>query len=259
VGGGFRSVNVTLRKEFDLYANVRPIKKIPGIFSKFDNVDMVIVRENTEDLYAGIEYMINPDIAQSIKVITRKGSERIVRYAFQYAINNNRKKVTCVHKANIMKLSDGLFLNVAREIAKEYPDIVFTDEIVDALCMNLVLYPENYDILVLPNLYGDIVSDLSAAFVGGLGVVPGSNIGENIAIFEPAHGSAPKIAGTNKANPIAAILSGCMMLKHVGEINSAVKIEKAVESVVMSNNIITQDLGGRNFTNEFTRAVIDIL
>lgn len=259
VGTGFRSVNVTLRKELDLYANVRPIKKIEGLISKYDNIDMVIVRENTEDLYAGIEYMINPDIAQSIKVITRKGSERIARYAFEYARRSGRKKVTAVHKANIMKMSDGLFISVVKEVAKEYKDIEYTEEIVDALCMNLVMHPEKYDVLVLPNLYGDIVSDLCAGLIGGLGVVPGSNIGERGAIFEPVHGSAPNIAGLGKANPTACILSGCMMLRHLGEYERANKIEKAVEFVIKAGSCLTEDLGGNASTKEFTAKIIATL
>lgn len=259
IGTGFRSVNVTLRKEFDLYANVRPVKKINGLVSKFDNVDIVIVRENTEDLYAGIEYMINPDIAQSIKVITRKCSERIVRYAFTYARKTGRKKVTAVHKANIMKMSDGLFISVAKEVASEFPDIEYTEEIVDALCMNLVLHPQNYDVLVLPNLYGDIVSDLCAGLIGGLGVVPGSNIGESGAIFEPVHGSAPMIAGLGKANPTASILSGSMMLRHLGEFEKADVIEKAVETVIGEGICLTEDLGGKASTKEYTAKIIEVL
>lgn len=198
VGTGFRSVNVALRKTFDLYANVRPAKTLPGLAGRFENVDLVIVRENTEDLYAGIEHMVGEDAAESIKLITRKGCERIVRYAFEYAVREGRKKVTAVHKANIMKCTDGLFLDVARQIAKEYPQIAFDDSIVDAMCMRLVMHPEDYDVLVCPNLYGDIVSDLCAGLVGGLGLTPSANIGEAGAIFEPIHGSAPDIAGQHK-------------------------------------------------------------
>ena len=201
IGTGFRSVNVAMRKTFDLYANVRPAKTHAGIPSKFENIDLVVVRENTEDLYAGIEHMIGTDAAESIKLITRKGCERIIRYAFDFAVREGRKKVTAVHKANIMKCTDGLFLDIAREIAKEYPQITFDDSIVDAMCMRLVMYPENYDVLVCPNLYGDIVSDLCAGLVGGLGMTPSANIGVDGAIFEPIHGSAPDIAGQHIINP----------------------------------------------------------
>jgi isocitrate dehydrogenase (NAD+) len=256
VGEGFRSVNVELRKSLDLYANLRPVKKIKGVRSRYDEVDLIIVRENTEDVYAGIEYEISPDIAQSIKVITRKGSERILRFAFSYAQNNGRSKVTAVHKANIMKLSDGLFLKVAREISKEYPQIQYSEEIVDALCMNLVIKPEAYDVLVLPNLYGDIVSDLAAGLVGGLGLVPGGNIGEDIAIFEAVHGSAPNIEGRGVANPTGVILSGCMMLRHIGEREKAKVIENAVNAVLREGVFLTPDLGGQSTTKEFVKGVI---
>lgn len=256
IGTGFKSINVALRKEFDLYANVRPIRSIEGFPSRFGNLDMVIVRENTEDLYAGIEYMINPDIAQSIKVITRKGCERIFRFAFEFARKEGRKKITAVHKANIMKMSDGLFISVGKEMAKEYPDIEYAEEIVDALCMNLVMYPQKYDMLVLTNLYGDIVSDLCAGLVGGLGLVPGANIGELGAIFEPVHGTAPVIAGQNIANPTASILSGCMMLQYLGESDAAVKIESAVHSVIQKGKVLTRDLHGSATTTEFAQEVI---
>jgi isocitrate dehydrogenase (NAD+) len=203
VGSGFRSVNVALRKELDLYANFRPCRTFPGIESRYENIDLIIVRENTEDLYAGIERMVSVDTAESVKIITRKGSERIVRFACEYALTHGRKKVTSVHKANIMKCTDGLFLEVARSVAKDYPSLVFDDKLVDALCMDLVMIPETYDVLVLPNLYGDIVSDLCSGLVGGLGVSPGANIGIQCAVFEPVHGSAPEIAGKNIANPAA--------------------------------------------------------
>jgi isocitrate dehydrogenase (NAD+) len=212
VGEGFRSVNVALRKELDLFANVRPVKSYEGIQSRFKDVDIIIVRENTEDLYSGIEHMIGEDVAESIKIFTRKGCERIIRFAFEHARKEGRKKVTAVHKANIMKCTDGMFLNIARNISNEYLDIEFEDMIIDAMCMRLVQSPENYDVLVLPNLYGDIVSDLCAGLIGGLGIVPGVNIGSSIAIFEPVHGSAPTIAGKNIANPTAMILSGVHML-----------------------------------------------
>lgn len=256
VGTGFRSVNVALRKTFDLYANVRPAKTLPGVATRFENVDLVIVRENTEDLYAGIEHMVGEDAAESIKLITRKGCERIVRYAFEYAVREGRKKVTAVHKANIMKCTDGLFLSVARQIAAEYPQIEFNDSIVDAMCMRLVMHPEDYDVLVCPNLYGDIVSDLCAGLVGGLGLTPSANIGEAGAIFEPIHGSAPDIAGQHKINPTAAILSAALMLAHLGEAEAAAKITQAVTAVIAEGKALTQDMGGNASTEEFADAVI---
>ncbi len=259
VGTGFRSVNVALRKTFDLYANVRPAKTLPGLAGRFENVDLVIVRENTEDLYAGIEHMVGEDAAESIKLITRKGCERIVRYAFEYAVREGRKKVTAVHKANIMKCTDGLFLDVARQIAKEYPQIAFDDSIVDAMCMRLVMHPEDYDVLVCPNLYGDIVSDLCAGLVGGLGLTPSANIGEAGAIFEPIHGSAPDIAGQHKINPTAAILSASLMLAHLGEAEAAASITHAVTTVIAAGKMLTQDMGGNASTEEFADAVIAAL
>ena len=259
VGTGFRSVNVALRKTFDLYANVRPAKTLPGLAGRFENVDLVIVRENTEDLYAGIEHMVGEDAAESIKLITRKGCERIVRYAFEYAVREGRKKVTAVHKANIMKCTDGLFLDVARQIAKEYPQIAFDDSIVDAMCMRLVMHPEDYDVLVCPNLYGDIVSDLCAGLVGGLGLTPSANIGEDGAIFEPIHGSAPDIAGQHKINPTAAILSASLMLAHLGEAEAAASITHAVTTVIAAGKMLTQDMGGNASTEEFADAVIAAL
>ena len=244
VGKGFRSVNVALRKTFDLYANVRPAKTYPGVITRYDNIDLVIVRENTEDLYAGIEHMVGEDAAESIKLITRKGCERICRYAFEYAVREGRKKVTAVHKANIMKCTDGLFLDVAREIAKEYPQIEFTDSIVDAMCMRLVMHPEEYDVLVCPNLYGDIVSDLCAGLVGGLGLTPSANIGKDGAIFEPIHGSAPDIAGQDKANPIATILSAAMMFRYsFQKPDEAAVIERAVDAV-LAEGWRTPDIAG---------------
>lgn len=259
VGTGFRSVNVALRKTFDLYANVRPAKTLPGLAGRFENVDLVIVRENTEDLYAGIEHMVGEDAAESIKLITRKGCERIVRYAFEYAVREGRKKVTAVHKANIMKCTDGLFLDVARQIAKEYPQIAFDDSIVDAMCMRLVMHPEDYDVLICPNLYGDIVSDLCAGLVGGLGLTPSANIGEAGAIFEPIHGSAPDIAGQHKINPTAAILSASLMLAHLGEAEAAASITHAVTTVIAAGKMLTQDMGGNASTEEFADAVIAAL
>lgn len=256
IGTGFRSVNVALRKEFTLFANVRPCKSFKGVPSRYENVDLIIVRENIEDLYAGIEHMVGDDAAESIKIITRKGSERIVRYAFELAKRENREKVTAVHKANIMKCTDGLFLETARSVAAEYPEIMFEDMIIDAMCMKLVQVPENYDVLVAPNLYGDILSDLCAGLVGGLGIAPGANIGIDAAIFEPIHGSAPKRAGQNLANPTATILSGTMMLKHIGEINAALSIEETVKYILSEGEKVTYDLGGNYGTSEFADEVI---
>lgn len=259
VGTGFRSVNVAMRKIFDLYANVRPAKTYPGVITRFENIDLVVVRENTEDLYAGIEHMVGEDAAESIKLITRKGCERIIRYAFDFAVREGRKKVTAVHKANIMKCTDGMFLDIAKQIAKEYPQIEFNDSIVDAMCMRLVMHPEDYDVLVCPNLYGDIVSDLCAGLVGGLGLTPSANIGVSGAIFEPIHGSAPDIAGQHKINPTAAILSASLMLAHLGEAKAAADIEQAVTKVISEGKTLTQDMGGTASTEEFADAVIAAL
>ena len=259
VGEGFRSVNVALRKHFDLYANVRPVKTYKGIFSRYENVDLIIVRENTEDLYAGVEHMIGEDAAESIKIFTRKGCERIIKYAFELARKQGRKKVTAVHKANIMKCTDGMFLNIARAISKEYPEIIFEDTIIDAMCMKLVQAPEASDVLVLPNLYGDIVSDLCAGLVGGLGVVPGANMGKDIAIFEAVHGSAPDIAGKNIANPTAMILSGVQMLKYLGEFRAAELVEKAVSMIIEEGKAVTRDLGGQFGTIEYTDKIIETI
>jgi isocitrate dehydrogenase (NAD+) len=256
VGSGFRSVNVGLRQALELYANVRPARTMAGVETRYENVDLIIVRENTEDLYAGIEHRVGPDAAESIKIITRFASQRIARYAFEYAVKNGRHKVTAVHKANIMKLSDGLFLESCAQVAAEYEGRVeFEDRIVDNMCMQLVQKPELYDVLVLPNLYGDIVSDLAAGLVGGLGVAPGANIGETAAVFEPVHGSAPKYAGQNKANPTALILSGALMLRHLGETEAADAVESAVRSVVAEGRTVTYDLGGSAGTREFGAAV----
>ncbi|MDQ2689179.1 MAG: isocitrate/isopropylmalate dehydrogenase family protein [Chloroflexota bacterium] len=256
VGSGFRSVNVGLRQALELYANVRPARSMKGVETRYENVDLIIVRENTEDLYAGIEHRVGPDAAESIKIITRAASQRIARYAFEYAVKNGRRKVTAVHKANIMKLSDGLFLESCQQVAAEYEDRVqFEDRIVDNMCMQLVQKPELYDVLVLPNLYGDIVSDLAAGLVGGLGVAPGANIGEKAAVFEPVHGSAPKYAGQNKANPTALILSGALMLRHLGELAAADAVESAVRGVVAEGTTVTYDLGGSAGTREFGEAV----
>ena len=255
VGKGFKSVNVTLRQKLDLYVNLRPIKSFKGIKSRYEDVDLVIVRENTEDLYAGIEHKIGDYAAESIKIITKPACERICQFAFDYAKDNNRKKVTGVHKANIMKLSDGLFLNTFREVAKDY-DIESDDLIVDAAAMNLVLNPENYDVMVMPNLYGDILSDLCSGLVGGLGIIPGANIGKDVAVFEAVHGSAPQIAGQNIANPTAIIQSAVMMLKYLGEVDAAKKIEKALEEVFLKGEKLTVDLGGNSTTEEFTDEII---
>ncbi|HYN69716.1 MAG TPA: isocitrate/isopropylmalate dehydrogenase family protein [Candidatus Eisenbacteria bacterium] len=258
VGAGFRSVNVTLRQTLGLYANLRPARSIKGLETRYEDVDLVIVRENTEDLYAGIEHMVGPDAAESIKIITRAASERIARFAFEYAVANGRRKVTAVHKANIMKLSDGLFLESCRHIAEGYAgQIEFEDRIVDNMCMQLVQKPDLYDVLVLPNLYGDIVSDLAAGLVGGLGVAPGANIGDAGAVFEPVHGSAPKHAGQNKANPTALILSGVLMLRHLGEQSAAERVETALREVIAEGRATTYDLGGPAGTREFADAIID--
>jgi isocitrate dehydrogenase (NAD+) len=255
VGTGFRSVNVALRKELDLFANVRPAKNLPAVNTPYRNVDLIVVRENTEDLYAGIEHMVGKDAAESIKIITRSGSERIVRFAFELARREGRKKVTAVHKANIMKCTDGLFLEVAREVAADYPDIEFEDRIVDACSMKLVQRPEDFDVLVMPNLYGDILSDLCAGLVGGLGVAPGANIGKDYAVFEPVHGSAPKYTGMDKVNPLATILSGVMMLKHLGEKEAAERVQKAVDDVLTEGKYLTYDLGGTARASEMAKAI----
>lgn len=251
VGKGFKSVNVTLRQALDLYVNLRPIKTFKGIKSRYENVDLVIVRENTEDLYAGIEHKVGDYGAESIKIITKGACERIVEFACDYVKENNRKKLTGVHKANIMKLTDGLFLKVFRDIS-EKNKINYNDLIVDAAAMNLVLNPEKYDVLVMPNLYGDILSDLCAGLVGGLGIIPGANIGKDYAIFEAVHGSAPDIAGMNKANPTALIQSAIMMLRYLGEHDAAKKIERALEKVFIEGRVLTIDLGGNATTDEFT-------
>ena len=258
IGKGFRSVNVQLRKELDLYANLRPCKNLPNVKTRFDNVDIVVVRENTEDLYAGIERQVDVDTAESIKIITRKASTRIAKFAFDYAVKNNRKEVCVVTKANIMKLSDGLFLECFRKVAKDYPQIKTREILVDNLCMQLVQKPEQFDVLVLPNLYGDIVSDLCAGLIGGLGVAQGANIGLNCAVFEPVHGSAPDIKGQNKANPTALLLSAIEMLRYIGETTYAEKIEKALFKTLKDGNC-TVDLGGTLSTTDFADAVISNL
>jgi isocitrate dehydrogenase (NAD+) len=256
VGSGFRSVNVALRKELDLYANLRPARSIVGVRSPYSDIDLVVVRENTEDLYAGIERMVDEDTAESIKLITRRASQRICRFAFDYARREGRHKVTAVHKANIMKFSDGLFLETARAVARDYPDIEFEDRIVDNMAMQLVQKPHIYDVLVLPNLYGDIISDLCAGLVGGLGVAPSANIGEEIHVFEPVHGSAPKYTGMNKVNPTAQILTGVLMLHFIGEEEAAQRIYKAVSEVIGEGKSVTYDLGGDAKTSEMADAII---
>jgi len=255
VGRGFASANVTLRRELDLYANVRPVRTLKGIKTHYDNVDLIIVRENTEDLYSGIEHIIAPGVTESIKVITALASNRIAHFAFQYARKRGRKKVTAVHKANIMKVSDGLFLESARSVSHEYPDIEFDDCIVDALCMKLVMNPERFDILLLSNLYGDIVSDLAAGLVGGLGVVPGANLGDDYAVFEAVHGSAPDIAGKGVANPLGVIFSGIMMLRRMKRDDIADRIKSASFAVLERGDIRTPDLGGTSTTTEFAEAI----
>lgn len=257
IGYGFRSLNVALRKEFDLFANIRPVRSFDGVESLHKDVDLIIVRENTEDLYIGQERMIDENRAESIKVITKGASERICKYAFYLAENLNRKKVTLVHKANILKLTDGLFLETGRKVAKDHPHIEFEEVIVDAMSMKLVQNPQDYQVIVAPNLYGDILSDLAAGLVGGLGLAPSANIGEDIAIFEPVHGSALDIANMNMANPISAILSGAMMLKHMGRLKEAGMIEDAIEDVLKDKESRTRDLGGILGTREFTEKIIE--
>lgn len=257
VAGGFQSVNVALRKTLDLFANVRPVRTLPGVKTRFQDVqiDMVIFRENTEDLYSGLEHEIVKDVVTSLKVITRTASERIARYAFNYARKNGRKRVAAIHKANIMKLADGLFLRCCRETAQQFPEIEYKELIVDNASMQLVIRPEAFDILLLPNLYGDIVSDLAAGLVGGLGIVPGANMGETHAVFEAVHGSAPDIAGQGKANPTALMLSAVMLLIHLGETNAANKLQAAIETVYRDGKHLTGDVGGCATTEEFTDAV----
>ncbi|MDW7738771.1 MAG: isocitrate/isopropylmalate dehydrogenase family protein [Bacillota bacterium] len=256
VGKGFRSINVALRQDLDLFVNLRPVKSLKGVNSLFQDIDLVVVRENTEDLYSGVEHMVGEDAAESIKIITRRASERVARYAFDYALKYGRKKVTAIHKANIMKFSDGLFLESVRHIAKNYPDIEFNDLIVDNAAMQLVLNPYQFDLIVAPNLYGDILSDLCAGLIGGLGLTPGANIGDKISVFEPVHGSAPDLAGKSLANPTAMILSSIYMLRHLGEKDAAYRIEQALADVVREGRFVTADLGGSSKTMEMAEAVI---
>jgi len=259
IGGGAPSVNVALRKALDLYANLRPVKNLPGVNSRVDNVDMVIVRENTEDLYSGLEHEVVPGVVESLKIITEKASTRIARFAFDYARRSGRKKIHAIHKANIMKLSDGLFLRSVRAVAQHYPEIEYQELIVDNACMQMVVHPEQFDTLLLPNLYGDIVSDLGAGLVGSLGVVPGANIGDECAMFEAVHGTAPDIAGKGLANPTALLLSSILMLEHLGERSAARKIEAALSKIYREGRHLTRDLGGTAGTAEFTEAVIGAL
>jgi isocitrate dehydrogenase (NAD+) len=256
VGEGFTSVNVGLRKALDLYANLRPVMNLPHVRSRFEGVDLVIVRENTEDLYAGLEHEVVPGVVESLKIITERASKRIAQFAFDYAVRLGRRRVTAIHKANIMKLSDGLFIRTARTIAAGYPGIAYDEQIVDAACMNLVMKPETFDVLLLPNLYGDIVSDLCAGLVGGLGTVPAANIGTDVAVFEAVHGSAPDIAGKNIANPTALLRSALLMLHHIGEAAAAAQIEAALFRVLATRARTTRDLGGTATTTEFADAII---
>jgi isocitrate dehydrogenase (NAD+) len=255
VGGGHASINVALRKTLDLYANVRPIKSMPGVKTRYDNVDLVVIRENTEDLYSGLEHVVVPGVVESIKVITEKASTRIAKFAFNYARTHGRKRVTAVHKANIMKLSDGLFLDCCAKVAADFPDIKYDDIIVDNCCMQLVLDPTRFDMLLLENLYGDIVSDLCAGLIGGLGLAPGANIGEKGATFEAVHGSAPDIAGKNIANPIALILSGALLLDHIGELDAGNRVRAAVMGLLKDGKQMPKDLGGTASTTEVAEAI----
>jgi isocitrate dehydrogenase (NAD+) len=259
IGGGFPSINVALRKQFELYANFRPIRNLPHIPTRYPDVDLIIVRENTESLYSGIEHEVVPGVVESIKVITEKASTRIARFAFEYARKNKRKKIHAIHKANIMKLSDGLFLRCCRNVAKEYPEITYGEHIVDNTCMQLVMNPYQYDTLVMENLYGDIISDLCAAFVGGLGLVPSANLGESCAIFEAVHGSAPDIAGKDIANPTAVIRCSLLMLRHLGEHDAANRIRHALEKVYRTRDKLTRDVGGQASTSEFADSVIEVM
>ncbi len=259
IAGGAPSVNVALRKTLDLYANLRPVKNLPGVKSRFEGVDIVLVRENTEDLYSGLEHEVVPGVVESLKIITERASTRIARFAFEYAKKSGRKKIHAIHKANIMKLSDGLFLKSIRVVALQYPEIEYKEMIVDNACMQMVLDPQQFDMLLLPNLYGDVMSDLAAGLVGGLGVVPSGNIGDDCAMFEAVHGTAPDIAGKGFANPTALVMSGIMMLDHLGERSAARRIEAALEKVYREGKHVTRDIGGKAGTTEFTDAVISAL
>ena len=255
IGQGFTSVNVGLRKALDLYANLRPVRNLPGVQSRYTDVDLVIVRENTEDLYSGLEHEVVPGVVESLKIITERASTRIAQFAFRYAVKHGRKRVTAIHKANIMKLGDGMFLESTRKVSRDHTSISYDERIVDAVCMQLVMFPERFDVLVLPNLYGDIVSDLCAGLVGGLGVVPGANLGIDNAVFEAVHGSAPDIANKNLANPTALLLSALMMLDHMGEPDASGRIRAALDRVLTDGTVRTRDLGGTASTTEFTEAI----
>jgi isocitrate dehydrogenase (NAD+) len=259
IGGGFPSINVALRQKFELYANFRPIRNLPHIPTRYPEVDLIIVRENTESLYSGLEHEVVPGVVESLKIITEKASTRIARFAFEYARKNKRKKIHAIHKANIMKLSDGLFLRCSRAVAKDYPEIIYGEHIVDNTCMQLVMNPYQYDMLVMENLYGDIISDLCAAFVGGLGFVPSANLGDQVAIFEAVHGSAPDIAGKNLANPTAILRSSLLMLRHIGEHDAALKIRNALEKVYRTREKLTRDVGGKAGTFQFADFVIEAM
>lgn len=258
-GTGFRSVNVRLRQELDLYANYRPARSLPGVPSRYDNVDLIVIRENTEGLYSGLEHTVVPGVVESLRIITEKGSRRVARFAFETAVRNGRRRVTAVHKANILKKSDGLFLDVVGQVAREYPQIAYDECIVDAAAMKLVLNPANFDVLVMENLFGDILSDLTSGLVGGLGLTPSGNIGDDLAVFEAVHGTAPDIAGRNLANPTALILSGALMLRHLSESEAADQIENAVRQVFVAGTTLTGDLGGSASTTEFTDAVVKLV
>jgi isocitrate dehydrogenase (NAD+) len=256
IGGGFASINVTLRKKFELFANFRPIQNLPGLNSRYPGIDLIIVRENTEDLYAGLEMMIQPGVAQGLKIITEKASTRIAKFAFEYAAKHERKRIHAIHKANIMKLTDGLFLDCARKVAERFPQIEYREHIVDNTCMQLVLNPYQYDVILTENLYGDILSDLCSAFVGGLGMVPGANLGEHCAVFEAVHGSAPDIAGKDMANPTALLRSAVLMLHHLDEMGTAATVQAGLEQVYNAGKVLTRDVGGTSGTKAFADAVI---
>ncbi len=259
VGTGFRSVNVQLRQTLDLFANYRPARSMKGVESRYGDVDLIVIRENTQGLYSGLEHIVVPGVVESLRVITESASERIVRFAFQTAQKYGRKKVTAVHKANILKLSDGLFLEVAKKVSREFPDIEYEETIVDATAMKLVMNPQAFDVLVMENLFGDIISDLTSGLVGGLGMAPSANIGERYAVFEAVHGSAPDIAGRGVANPTALILSGALMLAHIGEAEAAKRVEQAVQKVIEDGKVVTRDLGGTANTKEYTDALVSVV
>ncbi len=257
--GGFRSVNVALRQKLNLYANYRPARSLPGVKTRFENVDLIVIRENTEGLYSGLEHIVVPGVVESLRVITKVASDRIAKFAFETARRQGRKRVTCVHKANILKLSDGLFVKCCQEVAAQYPDIAFDDWIVDAAAMKLVSDPQAFDVLVMENLFGDILSDLTSGLVGGLGITPSANVGEKLAVFEAVHGTAPDIAGKGLANPTALVLSGVLMLRFLGEKDAADRVENAVRNVLAEGKVRTGDLGGKSSTSEYTQAVMDRL